>query len=325
MSDSYGRPRIESFGSFVVEVEEEPAPAECLTFDDYVAVPTYEEIGSGGEGTITLSSDALVSTEADTYCIAVVIMASGYTDEAGPFSSSNAFDISSDETTEVPNYLQQSFGGEEFDCFNDIWRTKAIGPGFITDQVDTTTDDAPHEGESFIGQAYIAYRGLQRELPAGTTITYDIDALTNSATTAKAYLIKNAALYTGAPKANNGDGEILSFFDDGGIVFSVYYEDGAGANVCGIFDGNNPGSLSGVQTNGDNLITVSPTIPVTWWSPPGGPPPCTQMDADCPYTYGIKIHCTAAGGGTYDTGLPGGGSDNPRVSGSWAWPAQGYF
>lgn len=330
MSDHSARPRIESVGTFVLTVDE-PPPTECLTFDADVGPATYSVVGTAsgtGEGphTLTLDSDALVTTEDDSYVLAVVIGTwtlspsnSGHTD--------SSLDISDDSGTAVPSYLK--LDGE--DCFSGDWITKTLfdggcdGPTYIA----CADTDPLLSGRHWTWTALIGYRALTNLLPSGTTITFDTGAVDGSGGAiqweAQAILVKNLAPYVSSSRASN-DSFQLTAYGEGGVIFSTSFGDNhvPDSGSCGIFEGVEASGDAREAAEGTDLMSLPQSTDVQMWH--GSDPPCDCSDNTSQVLGKISITIVGSGGGTYtlDTGSLIPGFDFDNVSGRML-PGQGYY
>lgn len=315
--DHSAHPRVESVATYVLTVSEREVPiTECLNFDTYVAEPTYTIIGTGSNGTVVLSDDALVSTEDDTYCVALLVGVCEWDDDLT--GTANLSAVTDDAAGTVPEYLKL----DGSNCFGASWRIRQMdGKASIT--ADNLANNHTHQGDNVRARAMMAYKHNNYPMPAGTTITYTAGATPSEAVVV---LVKNAAPYTSTPKSGSATvgsptSEIADFFSEGGVVFVATWGYNGVDSDCGPLTGErNTGVLT--TAGGDLLMQLTKAeVGDTYFT--GIYPACSSFDNDMTVDIRWYIQTVAAGGGNYDYGASlsaGGGQAD-----AWGWPAQGYF
>lgn len=315
--DHSAHPRVESVATYVLTVSEREVPiTECLNFDEYVAEPTYTIIGTGSNGTVVLSDDALVTTEDDTYCVALLVGVCEWDDDLT--GTANLSAVTDDAAGTVPEYLKL----DGSNCFGASWRIRQASAQ-SSQNADNIANDHAHQGDRVRARAMMALKHNNYPMPAGTTITYTAGATPSQAVVV---LIKNASPYTSSPKSGTATvgtptPEIADFFAEGGVVFVATWGFNGLAADCGPLTGQRP---TGVLTTADGDLLMQLTqaeVGDTWFS--GTHPSCSSFDDDMTVDIRWYIQTVAAGGGDHDCGVSlsaGGGQAD-----AWGWPAQGYF
>jgi hypothetical protein len=283
-----------------------PAPEECLVFDTYVAAPTWSLVGTGTNGTVTLSSDAPAGDASNFNAIVLLV---AHCENKGANNAGNAaWNTVSDDGSTTAKSIYQADGS---DCFDTTWRT--FDPGHVFASSD---DWGPYSGLTVQMWGGSAMRNLTADMLAGDTITYDI---VNNHSSAKAYLVENMAPYY-IKRTNNASDDISLLFYEGALAVVVTYGYDARAADCLAFLGSEGGG--GMTTAaGTSVLSVAAQSAETAWHGP----PCVSSNVNIDCQTDVRLVSIPSGVGTYNLGA----TRSPALgtSGAYgaAFPGQGTF
>lgn len=311
-------PRIEAAATYVLTVD---TPVEevvsCPAFDEITSTPTWTLIGEGTDGVIVLDDAALCSTPLVGRTTVVLIGVCEWTDVTNGVAVS-LLTISDDADPTIDPDLMLDGSA----CWNDVWRKKTMGFHYSA-TAHNFGGTGPHEDDNVIVGGALAYRFNDYEMPAGTTITYDVAC---DKSEAKVFLIEDASPFTSSPRGSTGAGDIqFGVYSSGGIVFTWTHGDSAEPADCAgggsLFEGLSPTGTLTTATGTEVMSMNKDDIEYIDWS--GTFPACGHTDVLLEVDMKWYITAVAAPGGAHNIGIA-----NEGVAGgdglAWAYPAQGW-